>query len=625
MIPLASRLDDIDYDDLVDIARSRLPGLAPQWTDYNVHDPGIMLVELLAWIADTQVYALARNRRDERRAMAALLGVVPRGAVPARGVVYPADVPQAQVPVAADSRILPIRARAPRVEAATAVDLLPIELVRVVLREGEAVTDVTEINRRARASFQPFGPRAAPGATLHLRLALRPEADLPLPESVLLSLGFEAGIATDVPAGLGGIDAVLNGDTPLLRVFDSSAEMQGSGAMVFRVATHALFRRDAEGRPIDAELVLRPRQPAALVPRLRRIDVNAIPVTQRATFADAALHLGTGRANQAIAIAPPALFGSDEMPDASEPGSSFPRWQRIDGAALRVATLAGEAWHDRPFADSGPADRSYAMDERGEGVAIRFGNGINGRRPAIGESIAVSLQLSCGARGNVASSLDWRIETGRMAVRNRAPFAGGADAEDVDAALARARRRLRDQRLLATSDQLRAAVAGLPPYYGIGRIDVEEGWERGRREPATSATRTLLVARAEAGSETPAWLRAVAATVRPRIALGERLVIAAPAWRDFAVRLAIEVAPSRRGAEVRAAVEAALRTRLGAGWPMGRDVDTTTVAGWVRRIDGVTRVHALTLIDAEARPIERIAIGRGTLPRLGEIAWETPR
>ena len=37
-----------DFTTLVETARSFIPVIAPDWTDHNLHDPGIMLLELLA-------------------------------------------------------------------------------------------------------------------------------------------------------------------------------------------------------------------------------------------------------------------------------------------------------------------------------------------------------------------------------------------------------------------------------------------------------------------------------------------------------------------------------------------------------------------------------------------------
>ena len=45
-------LDNIDFGELVEFGRSMIPTYAPEWTDHNYHDPGIMLIELLAFVAD---------------------------------------------------------------------------------------------------------------------------------------------------------------------------------------------------------------------------------------------------------------------------------------------------------------------------------------------------------------------------------------------------------------------------------------------------------------------------------------------------------------------------------------------------------------------------------------------
>lgn len=89
MSALAPDFFDRRFDDLIEIARSRLPSLAPGWTDHNLHDPGITLIEMLAWVTEAQMYSLSRTRRDERSAYAALFGLAPRGPVPAAGLIWP--------------------------------------------------------------------------------------------------------------------------------------------------------------------------------------------------------------------------------------------------------------------------------------------------------------------------------------------------------------------------------------------------------------------------------------------------------------------------------------------------------------------------------------------------------
>jgi len=54
-------LDDRRYPDLVEEALSLIPAYAPkEWTNHNPSDPGIMLVELFAWLTEMLLYRLDR-------------------------------------------------------------------------------------------------------------------------------------------------------------------------------------------------------------------------------------------------------------------------------------------------------------------------------------------------------------------------------------------------------------------------------------------------------------------------------------------------------------------------------------------------------------------------------------
>lgn len=57
----APNLDDLRFQkDLVDEARKRIIHYCPEWTDYNLSDPGITLIELFAWMTELMVYRLNR-------------------------------------------------------------------------------------------------------------------------------------------------------------------------------------------------------------------------------------------------------------------------------------------------------------------------------------------------------------------------------------------------------------------------------------------------------------------------------------------------------------------------------------------------------------------------------------
>src|SRR4029453_9014067 len=59
-------LDDRTYDDLVEEALGMLPRYAPAWTNHNPSDPGITIVELLAYFVEIFIYRLNRVSRETR-------------------------------------------------------------------------------------------------------------------------------------------------------------------------------------------------------------------------------------------------------------------------------------------------------------------------------------------------------------------------------------------------------------------------------------------------------------------------------------------------------------------------------------------------------------------------------
>ncbi len=54
------KLDDRTYADLVAEASELIPSLYPQWTDHNPADPGVTLLELLAWLVEMLIYRVDR-------------------------------------------------------------------------------------------------------------------------------------------------------------------------------------------------------------------------------------------------------------------------------------------------------------------------------------------------------------------------------------------------------------------------------------------------------------------------------------------------------------------------------------------------------------------------------------
>jgi hypothetical protein len=53
-------LDDRTWQDIVEEAKKLIPAFCPQWTDFNPSDPGLTLVELMAWMTEMIIYRLNR-------------------------------------------------------------------------------------------------------------------------------------------------------------------------------------------------------------------------------------------------------------------------------------------------------------------------------------------------------------------------------------------------------------------------------------------------------------------------------------------------------------------------------------------------------------------------------------
>jgi Baseplate J-like protein len=80
----APKLDDRTWEDLVSEAKRRIAAKCPQWTDFNASDPGMMLVELMAWMTETVLYRLNRVPELNYVKFLELIGVRLQPAKPAK-------------------------------------------------------------------------------------------------------------------------------------------------------------------------------------------------------------------------------------------------------------------------------------------------------------------------------------------------------------------------------------------------------------------------------------------------------------------------------------------------------------------------------------------------------------
>jgi hypothetical protein len=82
------KLDDRTYADLIAEAQALIPSLYPEWTDHNPSDPGITLIELLAWLSEMLLYRADQVPDRHRLVFLRLLN----GPEPGASLIAAADV-----------------------------------------------------------------------------------------------------------------------------------------------------------------------------------------------------------------------------------------------------------------------------------------------------------------------------------------------------------------------------------------------------------------------------------------------------------------------------------------------------------------------------------------------------
>src|SRR5919107_3536149 len=84
MPPPAPNQDNRRFQDILDEARRLIPRYCPEWTDHNLSDPGITVLELFAWMTDMLIYRLNRVPDKNYVKFLDLIGIKLEPAHPAR-------------------------------------------------------------------------------------------------------------------------------------------------------------------------------------------------------------------------------------------------------------------------------------------------------------------------------------------------------------------------------------------------------------------------------------------------------------------------------------------------------------------------------------------------------------
>ncbi len=609
------QLDNLEFEQLAEQARALIPRYAPEWTDHNVHDPGITILELLAWIVDQQLYQVGLVSDRHLRAFAALLGVRPKAAQPARGLIWPnkqESTPNQHV-ILAESDLR----RGERVSSIQQPDLsfvldADIHLTaaqpsqsRVQTLSSERAIDLTHFFQQPRASFD-FQPERDNDAVLEIAFTspLVGVGENPI------ALGIEVdpvpSAHADAPTPWGPLFIEYRTDRspwqPVTIVEDRTFSLARTGVVLVQIpadkaaqASSLRFRFDRGFYPVPLRIV--------------RVEVNVLPIVQLEQQRQRVVGLSNGMPDQAF---PLELKGLPEQATAlkEQKGLPFPEPLHIEVAQ------GGQfvAWAERDdLAQNAPAETVYQRDAAGG--QIIFGNGVNGAIPPVDAQIRhTAYHTTQGAQGNVTSDLDWRVTNasvqGALFGTNPQPLVGGEDAWELDRLMAEARKRVLERQVMLSNQDLLRTVESLDGF-AVARADLLVRYHPVLPEQALQGTRTVVVtpwrdkgSRASTTMVTERYLKEVTAAIEPFRVLGERLTVITHQRVSVRIKARLLVAPDKDGNKIKNEAIKRLNARLSditvpesgyQSWPLGRDVTHGEIKGLLAAIPDVIAVPACAL------------------------------
>lgn len=634
MVLPSPNLDDRRFQQLVDEAKRYVQQRTPEWTDHNVSDPGVTLIETFAYLVDQLLYRLNRVPDKNYLAFLDLLGIqlFPPSAAGAE-VDFWLSAPQPDtVTLTAGTEVTTASGESEEAVVFATTDelrIVPSELTRLVTapRTGEQ-TDRTGALAEGRdipcfqATPEPgdallFGlPTAVPRCVVAVRLDSRVEGVGVDPrQPPLVWEAWDGGRWQRCETG-GDTTGGLNRPGEVVVHVPAGHKASVIGG------TRAGWLRC---RAVEAE----PGQPFySESPTVREAAVFTIggtmAVEHAETVTDVPLGTSEGVAGQTFRLdRPPVLL--DGTPPVVEVSSAegWRRWDVVDH-----------------FGGSQPADRHVQVNATtGEFTfppVLREADGTLracGAVPPKGAQVRVAhYRTGGGPAGNVArgainvlrSSVPYVARVG-----NREAARGGVAGETVENAKLRAPQALRMQERAVTAEDheliaRRAApsvrrVRCLPAAGDPGAVRVlvvpdavaDEGDDRLRFEQLIPSDQVLAT---------------VAGALDERRLIGTRLVVEPPVYQGVTVVVRLTASAGDTG-RVRDAALAALFRHFnplrggpdGTGWPFGRPVQYGEVFGVLQRALGDVLVDDIRLFAADpitgrrGTPVDRIDIEAGAL------------
>lgn len=645
------KLDDRTFQQLVDEAKKRIPHYCKEWTDHNVSDPGVTLIELFAWMTEIILYRLNQVPDKHYVDFMNMLGIQLEEPVPAEATVtFWLSAPQ---PMAV---LIPAGTEVASTQTETTESIifttdedftvsppkLNVAVSRVATKDPNRKQYMEHNLRRLEAGFE----------------GLEVFSTVPQVDDAFY-FGFENDLSDHIlgfemdcdPAGGAGIDPTM---PPYL--WEASSGQQDKRWLDCEVDSDTTKGMNTGGRilvhmpkmgrysvndkslywvrvrvkdinPTEERDGMRPYQ---VTPRLRELHIDSwggtIPATHAEQVNNEFIGRSDGSAGQRLTLqrSPILARKTDETLIVQVEGEPPQRWTEVTD-----------------FSHSSAGDRHFIIDSvKGElrfGPAVRQPDGaikLYGSIPPRGSNLIFQrYRVGGGQEGNVERNILNTLKTGIpyiAKIENRKPAWGGLDAEALESAMMRAPAMLRSRdRAVTEADFEFLSRQALPSTIGRVKCLQPRPASHGRVAPGQVYVLVVPRVRHPAGFLTPEELQlpqsdidTLTTILDERRLLTTRLDIRAPAYRWVAVKVMLRAAPG----VPRDMVETEVLRRLyrylnpltggadGQGWPFSREVFISDVYQCLQGTPNILFIRGVEMRAAspggpgEGNPVEFLEV-----------------
>ena len=662
-------LDDRTFQDLVNEARRRIPMYCPEWTDHNLSDPGITLIELFAWMTEQIIYRLNKVPDKNYVKFLELLGITLKPANPASTDItfmLSAAIPD-EVTIPAGTEVATVRTETQEAIIFTVEEDLmifpPAMESFLISADGSRFDDRLPLL----LELEAMGLEGAAPATVDQRMSFPLFQSVPQPGNAFY-IGYTENmrntvlavtLACDEAAGTGinpanpplqweYWDTRLMDWAPFERRSDSVAWLEADGTRGLNTLGRVILHvpHTAGRRVVDSRDAFWIRCSVTASSEWQGV-YDASP--QLGTILSESIG-GTAAAKNSVWVYGELLGASDGTPGQVMRVSQLPMLPLTEEENLeaqREDDAGWESWQQVPdFSNSTFEDKHFvcdpAMGEIQFGPAIRSPSGEEVRHGAIpfaGSQIRLSsYRYGGGPRGNLGSDTLTVLKSSIPyvdLVTNRRPATGGVDPEDIENTKLRGPQILRTRDRAVTAEDFEFLAKESSPLVGRSKcIQAQEVGAAGGPPPGVVQLLVVPAITSPHRRVTPDELslsRDLLEQIRDylddRRLLCTSLVVSEPEYVSGSVEARVKI---RRGADIdetQRAVEEKLYRYIhpihggcdGDGWPFGRDLFTSELYSQIQAVPDVEYVAELRVRPVDAvtgetgDPVETLTVPAAAL------------